>query len=103
MQAQGVKFQLAPESAFASIWCVWSYGRRFTPNQILSPLPVVKKLGFTWVGVDDGWQSSDVKWGLPKSKFPNGDADMRSLVDEIHKQEFAHSPGGYRWLPNRTR
>jgi alpha-galactosidase len=88
MQVQGIKFQPAPESAFAPIWCAWGYGRKFTPNQILAALPVVKRLGFTWVGVDDGWQSSDGDWDLVKTKFPNGDADMRGLVDEIHKQGF---------------
>jgi len=88
MQAQGVKFQPAPASAFEPIWCAWGYGRTFTPTQVLSALPVVKKLGFSWVGVDDGWQSSDGDWGLVKTKFPNGDADMRALVDQIHGQGF---------------
>jgi alpha-galactosidase len=88
MQAQGVKFQPAPASAFEPIWCAWGYGRTFTPTQVLGALPVVKKLGFSWVGVDDGWQSSDGDWGLVKTKFPNGDADMRSLVDQIHQQGF---------------
>ncbi|HEY3840907.1 MAG TPA: glycoside hydrolase family 36 protein, partial [Bryobacteraceae bacterium] len=88
MQAQGVKFQPAPASAFEPIWCAWGYGRTFTPSQVIGALPVVKKLGFTWVGVDDGWQSSDGDWDLLKTKFPNGDADMRSLVDQIHSQGF---------------
>lgn len=88
MQAQGVKFQPAPASAFEPIWCAWGYGRTFTPTQVLGALPVVKKLGFSWVGVDDGWQSSDGDWNLVKTKFPNGDADMRSLVDQIHAQGF---------------
>ncbi|SPE38868.1 Glycoside hydrolase, clan GH-D (fragment) [Candidatus Sulfopaludibacter sp. SbA6] len=83
-----MKFQPAPASAFEPIWCAWGYGRTFTPSQVLSALPVVKKLGFTWVGVDDGWQSSDGDWGLVKTKFPNGDADMRALVDQIHSQGF---------------
>jgi alpha-galactosidase len=88
MQAQGVKFQAAPASAYEPIWCAWGYGRTFTPSQVLSALPVVKKLGFTWVGVDDGWQNSDGDWGLVSTKFPNGDADMRALVDQIHGQGF---------------
>ena len=88
MQAQGVQFQPAPPAAFEPIWCAWGYGRTFTPSQVLSALPVVKKLGFAWVGVDDGWQSSDGDWGLVKTKFPNGDADMRALVDQIHAQGF---------------
>jgi alpha-galactosidase len=88
MRNQSVRFDAAPPSAFEPIWCAWGYGRTFTPTQLLGALPVVKRLGFSWVGVDDGWQSSDGDWGLLKTKFPNGDADMRSLVDEIHKQGF---------------
>ena len=88
MQAQGVHLAAAPDSAFEPIWCAWGYGRTFTPSQVLGALPVVKKLGFSWVGVDDGWQSSDGDWGLVKTKFPNGDADMQALVDQIHKQGF---------------
>jgi len=88
MQAQGIKFTPAPASAFEPIWCAWGYGRTFTPAQVVGALPVVKKLGFSWVGVDDGWQSSDGDWGLLPSKFPNGDADMRKLVDQIHGEGF---------------
>lgn len=88
MQAEGVKLAAAPDAAFQPIWCAWGYGRTFTPSQVLGALPVVKKLGFTWVGVDDGWQSSDGDWDLVKDKFPNGDADMRGLVDQIHSQGF---------------
>jgi alpha-galactosidase len=88
MQKRGVKFQPAPPSAFEPIWCAWGYGRTFTPSQVEGALPVVKKLGFSWVGVDDGWQSSDGDWLLVSSKFPNGDADMKALVDKIHAQGF---------------
>jgi alpha-galactosidase len=88
MQRLGLKFQPAPESAFEPIWCAWGYGRPFTPAQVDGALPIVKKLGFTWVGVDDGWQSADGDWFLVKAKFPNGDADMKALVDRIHAQGF---------------
>ncbi len=88
MQKLGIKFQPAPESAFDPIWCAWGYRRAFTPSQVEGALPIVKKLGFSWVGVDDGWQSSDGDWLLVKTKFPNGDADMKALVDRIHAQGF---------------
>jgi alpha-galactosidase len=88
MQKQGVNFRAAPPSAFEPIWCAWGYGRTFTPSQIDGAMPMVKKLGFTWVGVDDGWQSLDGDWGLTPSKFPNGDADMKAMVDRIHAQGF---------------
>ena len=51
-------------------------------------LPEVKKLGFAWVGVDDGWQTNEGDWALLPSKFPNGDRDMKALVDKIHAQGF---------------
>jgi alpha-galactosidase len=88
MQAQGMQLAASPASAFEPIWCAWGYGRNFTPSQVVNALPVVKKLGFTWVAVDDGWQSLDGDWGLVKTKFPNGDPDMRALSDKIHSEGF---------------
>ena len=84
MMKQGVTFQPAPESAFGPIWCAWGYGRQFTPNQIYSALPIVKKLGFIWATLDDGWQTREGDWFLDPKKFPNGDRDMRAMVDKIH-------------------
>jgi alpha-galactosidase len=88
MQKRGVKFDAAPESAFGAIWCAWGYGKSFTPIQVEQALPVVKKLGFAWVGVDDGWQTNEGDWALLPSKFPKGDAVMKALVDKIHAQGF---------------
>jgi len=88
MQRRGFKFNPAPESAFGPIWCAWGYGKTFTPSQVEQALPEVKKLGFAWVGVDDGWQTNEGDWALLPSKFPNGDRDMKALVDKIHAQGF---------------
>jgi len=88
MQRRGVRFEPAPETAFGPIWCAWGYGKSFTPSQVEQALPEVKKLGFAWVGVDDGWQTNEGDWALLPSKFPNGDRDMKALVDRIHGQAF---------------
>jgi alpha-galactosidase len=88
MQKRGVRFDPAPESAFGAIWCAWGYGKPFTPTQVEQALPEVKKLGFAWVGVDDGWQTNEGDWALLPAKFPNGDRDMKALVDKIHAQGF---------------
>jgi alpha-galactosidase len=88
MVAQGIRFDTAPESAFGPIWCAWGYGRKIKPSQIYNALPIVKKLGFTWVTLDDGWQTAQGDWFLQPQKFPNGDADMRALVDKIHAEGF---------------
>ena len=76
MQKRLGKFIPAPDSAFGPIWCAWGYGKTFTPSQVEQALPEVKKLGFSWVGVDDGWQTNEGDWALLPSKFPNGDRDM---------------------------
>ncbi len=88
MAKQGVRFRPAPESAFEPIWCGWGYGRQFTPAQIYGALPVVKKLGFGWVTLDDGWQTAEGDWFLVKDKFPGGDADMRAMADRFHAEGF---------------
>jgi alpha-galactosidase len=88
MIAQGVHFDASPSDAFGPIWCAWGYGRKFTPSQVYGALPIVKKLGFTWVTLDDGWQTAQGDWFLQPKKFPNGDADMRALVDKIHADGF---------------
>jgi alpha-galactosidase len=88
MVARGVHFDASPESAFGPIWCAWGYGRKIKPSQIYGALPIVKKLGFTWVTLDDGWQTAQGDWFLQPQKFPNGDADMRALVDKIHAEGF---------------
>jgi alpha-galactosidase len=88
MIAQGVHFDASPDSAFGPVWCAWGYGRKMKPSQLFGALPVVKKLGFTWVTLDDGWQTAQGDWLLNPQKYPNGDADMRALVDKIHSEGF---------------
>jgi alpha-galactosidase len=88
MIAQGVRFNAAPDSAFEPIWCAWGFGRKMKPSQLIGALPIVKKLGFTWVTLDDGWQTAQGDWFLNPSKYPKGDADMRALVDKIHAEGF---------------
>jgi alpha-galactosidase len=88
MVKQGITIQPAPESAFGPIWCAWGFGRKFTPEQVYNALPVVKRMGFAWVALDDGWQTNEGDWGLVKTKFPNGDPDMRAMVDRFHSDGF---------------
>src|SRR5579871_1351060 len=88
MVAQGVHFDASPDSAFQPIWCAWGYGRKMKPSQLFGALPIVKKMGFTWVTLDDGWQTAQGDWFLHPQKYPNGDADMKALVDKIHAEGF---------------
>ena len=84
LQRDGFRFAEVPEASYEPIWCSWGFGRDVLRDDIFRNLPVVKKLGIPWVVMDDGYQVSVGEWPLRKEKFPQGDADMRALVDSIH-------------------
>ena len=88
MLAQGLRPAQPPTDGQDAIWCAWGYGRTVRPEQVYQTLPTVKKLGFKWVTLDDGWQNNVGDWALDPQKFPNGDADMKALVDRIHQEGF---------------
>ena len=88
MAKQGLQPATAPEDAFGAIWCAWGYGRSVQLKQVYDTLPTVKRLGFVWVTLDDGWQNNVGDWALDPKKFPHGDADMKALVDRIHQEGF---------------
>jgi alpha-galactosidase len=88
MMKQGFQMAAAPDDAFGAIWCAWGYGRSVQPQQVYDTLPTVKRLGFAWVTLDDGWQNNVGDWALDPKKFPHGDADMKALVDRIHQEGF---------------
>jgi alpha-galactosidase len=88
MMRQGFQMASAPDSAFGPIWCAWGYGRSVKLKQVYDTLPTVKKMGFSWVTLDDGWQNNYGDWAVDPKKFPHGDADMKALVDRIHAEGF---------------
>lgn len=88
MMAQGLRPATPPTDGKGAIWCAWGYGRTIRPQQVYDTLPTAKKLAFKWVTLDDGWQNNVGDWALDPKKFPNGDADMRALVDRIHQEGF---------------
>ncbi|MGA8762699.1 MAG: TIM-barrel domain-containing protein, partial [Candidatus Sulfotelmatobacter sp.] len=88
MMRQGFQMASAPDSAFGPIWCAWGYGRSVQLKQVYDTLPTAKKLGFSWVTLDDGWQNNYGDWELDPKKFPRGDTDIKALVDRIHQEGF---------------
>ncbi len=88
MVRQGFQMASAPDSAFGPIWCAWGYGRSVQLKQVYDTLPTVKKMGFSWVTLDDGWQNNYGDWNLDAKKFPHGDVDMKALVDRVHDEGF---------------
>jgi alpha-galactosidase len=72
------------ESAYEPVWCAWGYERDFKLKDVLNTLPMVKKLGFKWAVLDDGWQTAEGDWYLHPKKFPRGDRDMKAFVKKIN-------------------
>ena len=81
----GVKMPVSVPEAYETAWCAWGYERKFTIDEIVGTLPKVKELGFKWATLDDGFQIAEGDWDLTPERFPNGDADMKYMVDEFHK------------------
>ena len=88
MMKQGTHMAAPPQSGTGAIWCAWGYGRTVQPKQVYDTLATAKDLGFVWVTLDDGWQNDYGDWKLDPKKFPNGDSDMKALVDRIHQEGF---------------
>lgn len=84
MQKKGIVMPTSEPLAFEPMWCAWGYERKFTVKEIIGTFSKVKKLGFTWVTIDDGYQQAEGDWEPNPEKFPQGDTDMKKLVDAIH-------------------
>ncbi len=84
MRKKGLTFPKPEKEAYEPVWCAWGYGRNVTLNEIIGTLPKVKKLGFKWVVIDDGYQQAEGDWHVNKTKFPGGDKQMKALVNKIH-------------------
>lgn len=83
MAERGLAAPKAPEGSYESVWCAWGYERNFTTKQVLDTLPKVKDVGLKWAVLDDGWQTNEGDWQLDRTKFPQGDEDMRAFVRDI--------------------
>lgn len=88
MHKRGIERPVFHPSAYETQWCAWGYERTFTMDQIYGALPAVKKMGYYWAVLDDGWQTNVGDWALEPAKYPNGDADMIKFVNTLNEAGF---------------
>lgn len=75
-------------------WETWGYTDTWMPSDIIAKLPELKTMGVNAITIDLGWYQKLGKTYLTgdnppdSTKFPNGDSDVRALVDAIHAQGF---------------
>ncbi|WP_419213586.1 glycoside hydrolase family 36 protein [Maribacter sp. X9] len=84
MQAKGITMAEPEDASFEPIWCAWGYERNFTLNEVIGTLPKVKELGIKWAVLDDGFQIAEGDWNANPKKFPQGNIEIKRLVDKIH-------------------
>jgi len=88
MAVRGIASPQPPQAAYESVWCAWGYERACTLQLIEGTLPKVRELGLRWAVIDDGWQSNVGDWKVNAAKYPNGEADMRRLVQAIRSHDL---------------
>ncbi len=85
MQKQGLTFDKFSEGAYESQWCGWGYDTGFTLDDMYGALPKAKELGFKWAVLDYGWANYNGDWFPVKSKFPNGEKDIKAFADKVRE------------------
>jgi alpha-galactosidase len=80
---RGLTPAVPPAASYEPIWCAWGYERDCTTALIEGTLPKVKELGLSWAVIDDGWQTMIGDWIPNRTKYPNGEADVRRLASDI--------------------
>ena len=92
MTLQGIHAPTPPAAAYEPVWCAWGYEREFSFPLVRATIPKMQELGLKWVVLDDGWQVRTGDWRPDPAKYPNGDADMKAFVDEIHSRGLLAAP-----------
>jgi alpha-galactosidase len=88
MGVRGIASPQPPKAAYEPIWCAWGYERDCTLQLIEDTLPKVRELGLRWAVIDDGWQTNVGDWKVNPTKYPQGEADMRQLVQKIRSYDL---------------
>ncbi|UCE08533.1 MAG: alpha-galactosidase, partial [bacterium] len=86
--AQGLQMKKPSDEAYEAIWCGWGYESDFTIDDILGTIPKLKEFGIHWVVIDDRWFDRYGDWNVRTDNFPEGEAQIKALVDTLHKQGF---------------
>jgi alpha-galactosidase len=88
MGVRGIASPQPPKTAYEPIWCAWGYERSCTSQLIADTLPKVRDLGLRWAVIDDGWQTNVGDWKVDPAKYPQGEADMKQLVQKIRSYDL---------------
>src|SRR5690606_18380876 len=85
MKDQGIYMKEPSPETYEPFWCSWGYESNFKQEDIYGVLPKLKELNIKWVVIDDRWFDRYGDWNPRTETFPGGDAQIRQLVDSLHR------------------
>ena len=85
LSVQGVTPARPTAADYEPAWCSWGYGADVRPEEVLGVLPKATELSLRWLTLDDRWFDRYGDWNPRADTFPGGAAQMRWLVDQIHR------------------
>ncbi len=85
MATQGITPAPPTAECYEPAWCSWGYEFDVTPDEIVGALPKARELRLPWITLDDRWFDRYSDWNPRSDNFPGGAAQMRWLVDQIHR------------------
>ena len=85
LTVQGVGPAQPTAECFEPEWCSWGYEFDVQPDEMIGVLPKTAELGLTWLTLDDRWFDHYGDWNPRSDTFPGGPAQLRAMVDEIHR------------------
>ena len=99
MKDQGIYMKEPSPETYEPFWCSWGYESNFKQEDIYGVLPKLKELNIKWVVIDDRWFDRYGDWNPRTETFPGGDAQIRQLVDSLHRMGFLAKIW---WVPTLT-
>ena len=85
LAAQGLRPAEPDAEDYAPAWCSWGYEFDVRPEEVVGVIPKLKELGIGWATLDDRWFDTYGDWHPRADTFPGGEAQMRTMVDALHK------------------
>jgi alpha-galactosidase len=86
LAAQGITPAPTNAEDYEPAWCSWGYEFDVRPGEVTSVLPAVKDLNIHWLTLDDRWFDNYGDWNPRADTFPQGEAQISQMVDEIHAE-----------------
>ncbi len=82
----GITAKPCPQFGYEPFWCNWGYRKDWKTSQGLDRLDEFNEIGIKAITIDDGWFDYYGDWTISKSRFPEGESQLKAWIDSLHSQ-----------------